>query len=202
MPASAAIPPRRRCRESRCECSLAQSSRRLSASAAMTSCAVSPSPRRSEHANHHSQNPRRRRDGRTLGFRFKSLTASYEKITREWRARNAVCSFRPAHGISATPSLKSDEIHPNARGYQILAERVSGPVKKLIAKADRSRAAYTAAPYWTFFPLRAGRDRDPPSRPTSTTTLDPMWKVPSGRRRRSRSADDSRGRKSTVRRWR
>jgi lysophospholipase L1-like esterase len=39
-------------------------------------------------------------------------------------------------GISANPSLKSDEIHPNAKGYQLMAERVSGPLERLIAHAE------------------------------------------------------------------
>jgi len=34
-------------------------------------------------------------------------------------------------GILTDPSLKSDEIHPNARGYQLIAERVAGPLRKL-----------------------------------------------------------------------
>jgi lysophospholipase L1-like esterase len=42
-------------------------------------------------------------------------------------------------GILNTPSLKSDEIHPNAAGYQLMAERVSGPVRKLVAKANAAR---------------------------------------------------------------
>jgi lysophospholipase L1-like esterase len=35
-------------------------------------------------------------------------------------------------GILSDPSLKSDEIHPNARGYEVMAERVEGPLKKLM----------------------------------------------------------------------
>jgi lysophospholipase L1-like esterase len=43
------------------------------------------------------------------------------------------------HGILNDPALKSDEIHPNARGYQLMAERIAGPVGKLIRKANAGR---------------------------------------------------------------
>ena len=43
------------------------------------------------------------------------------------------------HGILSDPSLKSDEIHPNARGYALIAERVAGPCKGLLRTADRLR---------------------------------------------------------------
>jgi acyl-CoA thioesterase-1 len=75
-----------------------------------------------------------------LGFRFPSLNANYEKMY-EGVARDERCLL-VAHllaGILTDPSLKSDEIHPNARGYQLMAERISGPVKKLIRKADGRR---------------------------------------------------------------
>lgn len=75
-----------------------------------------------------------------LGFRFPSLTASYETMY-ERVARDTGSMLIPdlLDGILRDPALKSDDIHPNGRGYQLMAERVAGPVKKLIRKADASR---------------------------------------------------------------
>lgn len=48
--------------------------------------------------------------------------------------------FWPSHPLRGILSaLKSDEIHPNARGYQLMAERISGPCSKLIRKAGSAR---------------------------------------------------------------
>jgi len=75
-----------------------------------------------------------------LGFRFPTLGASYEKMYASV-ASDERCLLIPdlLDGILSNPSLKSDEIHPNARGYQLMAERVAGPCKKLIRKADAAR---------------------------------------------------------------
>ena len=75
-----------------------------------------------------------------LGFRFPSLTASYEKMY-ERVADDEGCLLIPdlLDGILSDPSLKSDEIHPNGRGYEVMAERVSKPVAKLIDKANAER---------------------------------------------------------------
>src|SRR5258706_12367082 len=75
-----------------------------------------------------------------LGFRFPTLGASYEKMYASV-AGDERCLLIPdlLDGILSNPSLKSDEIHPNARGYQLMAERVAGPCKKLIRKADAAR---------------------------------------------------------------
>jgi len=75
-----------------------------------------------------------------LGFNFPSLSANYEKMY-ERVASEEGCLLIPRllRGIITDPSLKSDEIHPNARGYQIMAERVAGPCKKLINKANAAR---------------------------------------------------------------
>ena len=75
-----------------------------------------------------------------LGFRFPSLSANYDKMYASV-AGDERCLLVPdlLDGIMANPSLKSDEIHPNARGYALMAERISGPCRKLIAKADAAR---------------------------------------------------------------
>lgn len=73
-----------------------------------------------------------------LGYRFPSLTVNYEKMY-ERVAKDEQCLLVPnlLRGIETNPQLKSDEIHPNARGYQLLAERVAGPLQKLLRRADR-----------------------------------------------------------------
>ena len=75
-----------------------------------------------------------------LGFRFPSLTADYESMY-ERVAKEEGCLLVPRilRGILNDASMKSDAIHPNARGYALMAERVAGPCKKLIARADRAR---------------------------------------------------------------
>lgn len=68
-----------------------------------------------------------------LGFRFPSLGASYEAMY-ERVAEEEGCLFVPdvLDDILIDPALKSDQIHPNGRGYKLIAERVAGPVRKLI----------------------------------------------------------------------
>ncbi|MEA2569356.1 MAG: acyl-CoA thioesterase [Acidobacteriota bacterium] len=75
-----------------------------------------------------------------LGFRFPSMNANYESMY-ERIAHDERCLFVPnvLRGILTDPSLKSDEIHPNARGYALIAERVSGPCRGLLRAADRRR---------------------------------------------------------------
>jgi len=75
-----------------------------------------------------------------LGFNFPSLSANYEKMYERVAGKEG-CLLVPRilRGIITDSSLKSDEIHPNGRGYQIMAERVAGPCKKLISKANAAR---------------------------------------------------------------
>ena len=92
-----------------------------------------------------------------LGFRFPSLSANYEAMY-ERVASDERCLLVPKilSGILTDPSLKSDEIHPNARGYQLIAERVAGPLQTLIRKSGGARPPRTAL----FFQPRDGRARD------------------------------------------
>ncbi|MBW3672257.1 MAG: arylesterase [Acidobacteria bacterium] len=75
-----------------------------------------------------------------LGFRFPSLNANYGAMYERVAEEEGVL-FIPdmLDGILGDPSLKSDSIHPNARGYEIMAERVSGPFTTLVRKADTER---------------------------------------------------------------
>lgn len=75
-----------------------------------------------------------------LGFRFPSLTVSYEKVyERVAGDEGALLIPDLLDGILSSPSLKSDEIHPNGRGYAVMAERVAAPYRKLVRKADAAR---------------------------------------------------------------
>jgi len=75
-----------------------------------------------------------------LGFRFPSLNTNYESMY-ERVADEEECLLIPdmLDGIMSNPKLKSDEIHPNAKGYDLMAERVAGPLRRLMEKADRAR---------------------------------------------------------------
>ena len=75
-----------------------------------------------------------------LGFRFPSLNADYEAMYKRV-AHDGQCLFvaNILSGIITDPQLKSDEVHPNARGYQLLADRVAGPLQKLLRAADAKR---------------------------------------------------------------
>lgn len=75
-----------------------------------------------------------------LGFRFPSLTADYESMyERVAKDEGCLLVARILRGILNDSSMKSDAIHPNARGYALMAERIASPCRKLIARADRAR---------------------------------------------------------------
>ncbi len=75
-----------------------------------------------------------------LGFEFPSLGPSYAGMY-ERVAEDEKCLLIPnvMEGILNNQSMKSDEIHPNARGYDLMAERVEGPLEKLIERANDAR---------------------------------------------------------------
>ncbi|MCM2316564.1 MAG: arylesterase [Thermoanaerobaculia bacterium] len=75
-----------------------------------------------------------------LGFTFPSISSNYGKMY-ERVAEEEGCLLVPEllEGIMTNPSLKSDEIHPNAPGYALMAERVEGPLKELISRANGAR---------------------------------------------------------------
>ena len=75
-----------------------------------------------------------------LGFRFPSLAVDYEKMyMRVAEDEGCLLIPRMLRGIITDPNLKSDEVHPNGRGYEIMAERIAGPCRKLIRKANAAR---------------------------------------------------------------
>lgn len=74
-----------------------------------------------------------------LGFSFPSLKADYaEMYERVADDEGALLVDGVMKGILTDQSLKSDEIHPNARGYALMAERIAPPLAKLIEKANAS----------------------------------------------------------------
>jgi lysophospholipase L1-like esterase len=75
-----------------------------------------------------------------LGFKFPSFNANYEEMYARVAADGGCLLIKgPLRGVLTDSTLKSDAIHPNARGYQIMAERIAGPCKKLIKKANAAR---------------------------------------------------------------
>lgn len=75
-----------------------------------------------------------------LGFEFPSLGPSYADMYERVGA-DEKCLLIPdlMDGILNNQSMKSDEIHPNARGYDLMAERVEKPLEKLIERANDAR---------------------------------------------------------------
>ena len=75
-----------------------------------------------------------------LGFQFPSLGPSYADMY-ERIADDEKCLFIPdvMDDILDNPSMKSDEIHPNARGYDLMAERVADPLEDLVERANDAR---------------------------------------------------------------
>jgi lysophospholipase L1-like esterase len=76
-----------------------------------------------------------------LGFRFPSFQADYEAMY-ERVADDGQCFLVEGtlKGILTDRKLKSDEIHPNAAGYALMAERIAGPLQKLVKRADAERS--------------------------------------------------------------
>jgi len=75
-----------------------------------------------------------------LGFRFPSLNADYESMyERVAEEERCLLVAGTLSGILTNPALKSDAIHPNARGYDLMAERMAGPLTKLVERAEAER---------------------------------------------------------------
>ncbi len=75
-----------------------------------------------------------------LGFRFPSLTANYEEMyERVAGEEGCLLVDRTLKGILTDPALRSDQIHPNARGYDLMAQRMTEPLKELVKRANAER---------------------------------------------------------------
>jgi acyl-CoA thioesterase-1 len=70
-----------------------------------------------------------------LGFRFPGFKVNYEGMY-ERIAEEEQCLLIPdmLDGILSDPSLKSDQIHPNAAGYTVMAERVAKPLRRALER--------------------------------------------------------------------
>lgn len=75
-----------------------------------------------------------------LGYHFPSIGVDYSGIY-EAVADGEGCLLVDdlLDGILRNPKLKSDEIHPNAAGYQLMAERIAPSLRRLLEKADAAR---------------------------------------------------------------
>jgi lysophospholipase L1-like esterase len=75
-----------------------------------------------------------------LGFRFPSLQVNYEEMyERVAEETGSLLVERVMRGILNDQNLKSDAIHPNARGYALMAERIEKPLRGLIDAANGTR---------------------------------------------------------------
>jgi acyl-CoA thioesterase-1 len=75
-----------------------------------------------------------------IGFQFPSFGANYEKMyERVADEEKTLLISGTLKGILNDPALRTDRVHPNARGYALMAERIAGPVEKLLKKSEASR---------------------------------------------------------------
>ena len=75
-----------------------------------------------------------------VGMRLGLFTDEYSPVFEEIaRKHEALYIPQVLKGILSDPKLKSDSIHPNGAGYQLMAERVLEQVKPLLEEADRRR---------------------------------------------------------------
>lgn len=75
-----------------------------------------------------------------LAFRFPSFSGDYDAMyKRVAKAERCALIEGILSGILTDQSLKSDEIHPNAKGYELMAKRLERPMRELLEKADKAR---------------------------------------------------------------
>jgi lysophospholipase L1-like esterase len=70
------------------------------------------------------------------GFEFPSLSEDWGGMYARVAAREQCLAIPDLlDGIEGNPALKADAIHPNEKGYALMADRLAGPIGKLIARA-------------------------------------------------------------------
>ena len=75
-----------------------------------------------------------------VGLRLGLFTDEYGPIYAEIaKQHGALYIPEIMKGILSDPKLKSDSIHPNGAGYQLMAERILEQVKPLLEEANRQR---------------------------------------------------------------
>ncbi len=74
------------------------------------------------------------------GLRLGLLTDRYGSLFEELaKQHGALYVPQVTKGIFSDAKLKSDAIHPNAAGYQLIAERIAEKITPLLAAADRKK---------------------------------------------------------------
>ncbi len=72
------------------------------------------------------------------GVRLGLFTDEYGPLYEEIAEKHgALLIPKVLKGILSDPKLKSDSIHPNGAGYQLMAERILKQVRPLLEEADR-----------------------------------------------------------------
>ena len=75
-----------------------------------------------------------------VGIRLGLFTDEYGPAYEEIAKKNgAVFIPEILKGILSDPQLRSDSIHPNAAGYQLIAQRILERIRPLLEAADRKR---------------------------------------------------------------
>lgn len=70
-----------------------------------------------------------------LGVRLGILDDEYEKVFRSVSEKTGSLYIpNILKGIITNPALKSDEIHPNSKGYNIMADRIFKKIKPILRK--------------------------------------------------------------------
>lgn len=73
-----------------------------------------------------------------VGLRLGLFTDEYGPLYEEIAEKHGALYIpQVLKGILSDPKLKSDSIHPNGAGYQVMAERILEQVKPLLEEADR-----------------------------------------------------------------
>jgi acyl-CoA thioesterase I len=80
------------------------------------------------------------------GMRLGLFTDEYSPIFEE-TAQELGALYIPEvmKGIFNDPKFKSDQIHPNAAGYRLVAKRIAEKIEPLLKEADRLKGAFTAS---------------------------------------------------------